>query len=96
MVNLVKMVILVEWLIGPGYLDKPLVRQKTAWFRQTTADLRLRFATSSIFGFFLPEAKKVAPGPRQKSKWANIGGKLKKASKHTPGVNSGSKKTLPL
>jgi len=35
-----------------------------------------------VFGCFLPEAKKVTPG--------------RKASKHTLGVNSGSKKTLPL
>jgi hypothetical protein len=35
-----------------------------------------------VFGYFKPRAKKAAPG--------------RKASKHTPGVNSGSKKTLPL
>jgi hypothetical protein len=35
-----------------------------------------------VFGIFWPEAKKAVPG--------------RKASKHTPGVNSGSKKTLPL
>jgi hypothetical protein len=38
--------------------------------------------TILVFGIFLPEAKKAAPG--------------RKESKHTLGVNSGSKKTLPL
>ena len=57
---------------------------------------------------FLPEAsmsikqsrRHEAPDPRQKSKWANIGGKLqskwakfpgRKANKHPPGTSSGGK-----
>ncbi len=56
-----------------------LTPPKDGGFRQKTADLRLRFAATSIFVFLLPEAKKVALRPPTPGR---------QASEHTPRVNS--------